>query len=111
MEGTPLDLSRPARAVKALAWRVRERVRPRPERSLLAFEARRHSQNGEDGILAEVFRRIGVGARTFVELGVGDGTQCNTRALASDGWSGVWLEGDADAAARARAVAPAGRVR
>ena len=101
-----LELSPALRTVKALSWLVRERLRPRPAGSLLDFEAKRHSQNGEDGVIAEIFRRIGPGARTFVEFGVGDGRECNTRALALDGWSGVWLEGDAEPAARARAGCP-----
>jgi hypothetical protein len=32
-----------------------------------------YSQNNEDGIIAEIFRRIGTENRTFVEFGVGDG--------------------------------------
>ena len=101
----PLALSPAERLARALAWRAREAWRGRPPGSLLPHEARRHSQNGEDGILAEIFRRIGPGARTFVEFGVGDGRQCNTRALAEDGWSGAWLEADPPSAAAARETA------
>ena len=36
------------------------------------------SQNEEDGILAEVFRRIGIISKTFFEFGVGNGLQNNT---------------------------------
>lgn len=106
-----LDLSPAARTVKALAWRLRERVRARPPGGLLAHELSRTSQNGEDGIVAEIFRRIGAGGQSFVEFGVGDGRECNTRALALEGWSGVWLEADGEAADRARAHAPVERVR
>lgn len=52
------------------------------------------SQNGEDGIIEEIFRRIGAGSRSFVEIGVGDGTENNTAYLLASGWSGCWLEGD-----------------
>src|SRR5689334_6437610 len=36
------------------------------------------SQNGEDGMLQELFRRIGTTDRTFVEFGVGNGQRNNT---------------------------------
>ena len=39
---------------------------------LSAAELRVFSQNGEDGVLAEIFSRIGVEARFFVEFGVGE---------------------------------------
>jgi len=32
-----------------------------------------YSQNNEDGIISEIFRRIGTKNRSFVEFGVGDG--------------------------------------
>lgn len=51
------------------------------------------SQNGEDGMIHEIFRRIHVGSRVFVEVGVGDGSQNNTAFLLSLGWSGFWVEG------------------
>lgn len=58
------------------------------------FERRVTSQNGEDGIIAELFRRIGVSNRFFVEFGAADGAQCNTAQLARAGWSGLMLEVD-----------------
>jgi hypothetical protein len=60
---------------------------------LSAAELRVFSQNGEDGILAELFSRIEVQNHFFVEFGVEDGVQCNTRFLAEVlGWSGVYIE-------------------
>src|SRR5689334_17047663 len=64
--------------------RLHEQWRWRDPRCLQRFEARRRSDDGEDGILREIFRRLDgsrAGARTFVEFGVGDGAQCCTRAL------------------------------
>ena len=58
---------------------------------------RAFSQNDEDGILQEIFRRIGTGSKTFVEFGVQDGLQTNTRLLLYQGWRGLWMEADADA--------------
>jgi hypothetical protein len=61
---------------------------------LARFESSTFSQNGEDGILAEIFRRIGAASKTFVEVGCGDGLQNNTALLLATGWRGVWVEGD-----------------
>jgi len=52
------------------------------------------SQFGEDGILAEIFRRIGGSAGGFVEIGAGDGVENNTAYLLTKGWSGLWVEGN-----------------
>jgi hypothetical protein len=52
-----------------------------------------NSQNGEDGMIQEIFRRIGVKSRLFVEVGVGDGTENNTAFLLCTGWTGFWIDG------------------
>jgi len=66
------------------------------------FECSEHSQNGEDGIIAEIFTRIGSGTRSFIEVGASDGVENCTRALLERGWSGVWIEGDGQKALAAR---------
>jgi hypothetical protein len=64
---------------------------------LNAYERKVYSQNGEDGILEELFHRIGTTNRFFVEFGVQDGSECNTRYLKDrNGWRGIWLDGDGD---------------
>ena len=63
------------------------------------------SQNGEDGVIAEIIRRIGPGARTFVEIGVETGVECNTALLLLDGWRGTWIEGSPEMAEQARKIA------
>jgi hypothetical protein len=63
--------------------------------SLLEFRADVHSQNGEDGVLAEIFRRLGVERGWCVEFGAWDGKHLsNTFALVEQGWRAVYLEGD-----------------
>lgn len=53
-----------------------------------------YSQFGEDGRLLDLFSRVGVTTRTFIEIGVGDGRECNTANLAlTFGWSGVMIDG------------------
>jgi hypothetical protein len=54
------------------------------------------SQNDEDGIIGEIFRRIGAPHRTFVEFGCGDGLENNTACLLAQGWRGLWMDGGAD---------------
>jgi hypothetical protein len=73
-------------------------------RRLAGYGYRVHSQTDEDGILHEIFRRIGEGNRTFVELGASDGVENNTRFLLDQGWRGGWLEGSARKADAARKV-------
>lgn len=63
------------------------------ERRLVKSGYRVYSQADEDGILHEIFRRIGEGKRTFLELGVGNGLENNTLFLLIQGWSGIWIEG------------------
>lgn len=58
------------------------------------FEFQVFSQNGEDGILSEIFKRIEVTNRVFVEIGVGDGLENNTTFLLLKGWKGAWVEGN-----------------
>ena len=53
-----------------------------------------YSQNDEDGILQEIFRRIGAPNRSFVEFGCGNGLENNTAYLLSQGWRGLWIDGD-----------------
>lgn len=54
-----------------------------------------YSQNGEDGVLAEILRRIGTARGEFVEFGVEWGLEGNCVALADLlAWSGAFLEAD-----------------
>ncbi len=69
-----------------------------PERravsALECFGRKGYSQNDEDGILIEIFRRIGIAHRTFVEVGVGNGLENNTALWLKQGWRGAWFEGN-----------------
>jgi hypothetical protein len=62
-------------------------------RDLTPFELRAFSQNGEDGVIAEVLRRCGPGTRWFVEFGAAEGLENNCVALADLlGWHGLFIE-------------------
>ena len=58
-----------------------------------AYEHQTFSQNGEDGILREILRRMKKDRGWFVEIGSGDGLENNTRLLLETGWEGVWIDG------------------
>jgi hypothetical protein len=51
------------------------------------------SQNDEDGIIAEIFKRIGTTNKIFVEFGVQNGLESNGHFLLHKGWRGLWIEG------------------
>jgi hypothetical protein len=72
------------------------------ERRLLRSGYRVYSQADEDGIIHEIFRRVGEGKRTFLELGVGNGLENNTLFLLIQGWSGIWIEGSERKAAASK---------
>lgn len=56
------------------------------------YELRYFSQNGEDGIIAEILHRIGTRSRVFAEIGAGDGLENNTAFLLLQGWTGFWFD-------------------
>lgn len=60
--------------------------------SLNRFERRIYSQNGEDGLLLYIFKKISPTNHFFVELGAGDGQECNTRYLKRLGWTGLQID-------------------
>lgn len=67
------------------------------------FEKKIYSQNGEDGIIEEIFNRIGTTNKYYVEFGIENGRECNTRYLLEEkSWTGLWMDGSADNCASAR---------
>jgi hypothetical protein len=61
-----------------------------------------YSQGDEDGIIQEIFGRIGETERRFVEFGVGSGIECNSVKLLVEGWRGLWIEASDDSVAAIR---------
>ena len=61
---------------------------------LAPYEESVHSQHGEDGIIREVFRRLGVESGYFVEFGAMDGIALSNtyRLVEQDGWRGCYIE-------------------
>lgn len=71
---------------------------------LAPFEQRVFSQNGEDGVISEIFRRIGATDQRFVEFGCGNGIENNSLYLLHRDWSGLWIDGDPTLVRRIRAT-------
>src|SRR5580704_16632386 len=85
MAGLQIDVMR--------LW-AEELAKPRhadPKR-LLRYGFKVYSQNEEDGIIQEIFNRVGVTNRTFVEFGVETGVESNTTKLLVEGWRGLWID-------------------
>lgn len=79
-----------------------EQPRYADPRRLLRYGFSVYSQCDEDGILQEIFRRIGLTSRTFVEFGVENGRECNTAKLLVEGWRGLWMDGSQEHVASIR---------
>lgn len=63
--------------------------------NLLDFKKNEYSQNGEDGIINEIFRRIGIETKACCEFGAWDGIHLsNCRKLILSGWSALMIEGN-----------------
>jgi hypothetical protein len=77
-------------------------AQPAPE-ALQASEFTAFSQWGEDGILRHLLRHTPVARKIFVEFGVEDYTEANTRfLLETAGWSGLVLDGSEENIRRIR---------
>ncbi len=73
-----------------------EASKPENAGKLWLYGYKVYSQNDEDGMIAEIFKRIGTTTKTFIEIGVGNGLECNTAKLLVEGWAGLWFEGQPD---------------
>lgn len=62
---------------------------------LLVNKSNIYTQNGEDGIIAAIFKRIGTTTKVCCEFGAWDGVHfSNCRRLILQGWSALMIEGD-----------------
>jgi hypothetical protein len=61
---------------------------------LSKYENQTFSQNGEDGVIKAIFDTIKTTNKLYVEFGVENGNQCNTRLLREKyDWSGLSMDG------------------
>lgn len=71
--------------------------------NLSDYEYRVFSQWGEDGIIQFLLRRINIENKTFVEFGVADYTEANTRFLmVNNNWTGLVMDSSLDNIERIR---------
>ncbi len=61
--------------------------------NLEAHEKKINSQNGEDGVIEAIFAEIGVTNKYFVEFGCEVAVECNVAHLATQGWTGLLMDG------------------
>ena len=80
-------------AGRAYCFNQRSLERLTDKRYLEGYGFKVYSQYDEDGILQEIFRRVGTTDRRFVEFGVENGLECNSHYLLLQGWQGLWIEG------------------
>ncbi len=74
--------------------------------SIEPHEFRIFSQNGEDGILVWLLEQTGAPVKSFAEIGIEHGRECNTAVLGFVlGWSGVLFEADPLDVAAAQSLA------
>lgn len=83
-----------ANAVRLVDFELQDHPRFGDPQRLLRFQTQVCSQGGEDGIIHEIFRRIGTTNRQFVEIGVGNGNENNSAFLLTQGWTGFWIDGN-----------------
>ena len=58
------------------------------------FGIKIYSQNDEDGIILYILKHIGIKTKKFIEIGIENGTECNTTNLLKNfDWTGVQIEG------------------
>ena len=76
---------------------LKSNARFQDDKCLIKYGQKIYSQNEEDGIIQEIFNRIGTTNKTFVEFGIGDGLENNTLALLLSDWKGLWIEGSSRA--------------
>jgi hypothetical protein len=67
-------------------------LRYKEKKRVVQFGWKGQSQFDEDGILEEIFNRIGIKHHKAVEIGAGDGLENNTIYLLQQGWQCVWVE-------------------
>jgi len=85
------------------AMLARQVAQVRRPASLAEVEFRVHSQFGDDGILQWLVARLPSLPKRFVEFGVEDYTEANTRFLmVNNGWRGLVMDGSKENMARLR---------
>ena len=70
---------------------IKKKEFKKDKKNLIPYGFKIYSQSDEDGIINEIFKRIGTTNKRFLEFGV-NSTDNNTTFLLLNGWTGGWLE-------------------
>ena len=70
---------------------IKKKEFKKDKKNLIRYGFKVYSQSDEDGIINEIFKRIGTTNKRFLEFGV-NSTDNNTTFLLLNGWTGGWLE-------------------
>lgn len=98
------ELDRLDRLAEALGRIESRQLALMPSRRLVDHEFSVYSQAGEDGIIQFLIRNVAIPRAVFVEFGVEDYREANTRFLAvNDRWSGLVIDSSAENVARIHA--------
>lgn len=89
------DLSRNVATIQLAVGRIEAYQRhDNPSRNVRDYEFKVYSQWGEDGILQFLLRQIDPKPRIFIEFGVQNYTEANTRfLLCNNSWAGLVIDG------------------
>jgi hypothetical protein len=91
------------RVQEALGRIERRQQLAQPPAGWHGYEFRVYSQWGEDGLIQHLVHEVPVARRVFVEFGVEDYTEANTRfLLVNDNWSGLVMDASAENVRRIR---------
>ncbi len=89
--------------IKLALGRIEGRQLSRMKAEIEDCEYKVFSQWGEDGILQYILNHVEVTNRIFVEFGVEDYTECNTRfLLMNQNWSGFIMDGSTESVSRVK---------
>jgi len=69
-----------------------EMMKTQPD-NIALYGSKIYSQTDEDGIIEEIFNRIPHN-KSFFEIGIQTGVECNTLYLLLKKWKGIWIEGN-----------------
>ena len=72
--------------------RLKEEMRLKYPSNPALNGSKKYSQTDEDGIIEEIFKHI-PNNKTFLEIGIQTGIECNSLYLLLKGWRGTWVEG------------------
>ena len=72
--------------------RLKQEMRSQYPNNVALAGRKIYSQTDEDGIIEEIFSHV-PNNKTFLEIGIQTGVECNSLYLLLKGWKGTWMEG------------------